>query len=362
MKYDSCLIDYFINNVSKEFGLDHAKIQATWANTLEEHPPQQTDYIAFMKEQRALLKKEQPDLKFGQISKMIGERWREHKKSKKPKGNAYLEFAKKERPIVRQQFPLMKFGEISKEVAKRWKALHLPPPPPVPIIEPIPHVQCVLDEPIDINEPAKKKDVSELGEFVKSLPEYTMTFKDGETCSVPLVCTPWYVMKAIKENFNEDDIFWGGEVTPIPSPPPRQAVVDGEDRIPSHVWERWNDFCRNYYLMFFKGKPIEEIEYWCGAYAVPKGPRMQMIINIVENEWWHSHYYYKKKRGYYLDDDVYKWRLTLPASKHTERSYMNPKEWKQYLQDSYQYLYWPDRRIARDNTPYWNCKKTSHPV
>lgn len=354
MKYENSFIQQFIANVSKQFNIESGEIRAVWERTLEENPPQQTDYVTFMKEQRSILKQEQPSLTFGEVSKIIGGRWREEKeKNKKIKTNKYLEFSKTERAVVRQQYPLMKFGEVSKEVGKRWKALQDQAPPPVTIVEPVPVVQNGVVE-------KKKRHISELGDFIKSLPEYTMTFKDGETCSIPLVATPWYVMKAVKENFNEEDILWEGEVTPIPSPPPGRAVVDEEDRIPSHVWDRWNDFCRNHYLMFFKGQPLSEIEYWCGVYAVSKGPRTQMIINIVENEWWHSHYYYKKKYGYYFDDDVYKWRLTLPASNHTERFYMNPEEWKKYLDDSYSYLHWPDRRAARDNTPYWGCKRVTN--
>ena len=60
-------------------------IETIWNNTKENNPIEYTPYITFVKEQRPLIKKENPTMSFGEISKEVGKLWKIEKEKQPPK-------------------------------------------------------------------------------------------------------------------------------------------------------------------------------------------------------------------------------------------------------------------------------------
>jgi hypothetical protein len=312
MKYSDKFIQIFIENISKSLSIKMQDIETIWNSTKENNPIEYTPYITFVKEQRPLIKKQNPSMSFGEISKEVGKLWKIEKDKQPPKTKPYLDFVKTEGAMIRKENPKLTFSEVSKELGKRWNKKKNPKK-----LEPI--------------------------NLLENIKEYEMTTKEGDTVKVPLVATPWLVTKAIQENFDEKEIIYC-EPTPPPSPGPDQDIEDEDEKIPDAVWTRWNDFCKHHYERFFKDKPLDYLVKACRGNMLPVGPRNKMIMDIVEDKWYSDHQYKQKKYGLNTDKDVYEYRL----------QFCRDDAQKKHMAEVYEYLKWPpivrqpwkDRRIV----------------
>jgi hypothetical protein len=145
------------------------------------------------------------------------------------------------------------------------------------------------------------------------------------------------VTKAIEENYDGDIVYC--EPTPPPSPGSDKEVEEEEEYVDQTAW---NDFCRNYYNLFYKNLSLMDLKQTCITNMVPTGSRNRMIAKLVEDEWYSFHNYVKKKYGLNDDEAVYKYRL---ARALTDAQ-------KAYVHKVYAYLSWPSRvrRSEEDNT------------
>jgi hypothetical protein len=113
--------------------------------TSPKHSP--TPYIAFCSEMRPVIKKQHPDMSFGEVAKELGARWKsmdDKTKAAYMKGvtpfegtaktksaptnrqkspSPYITFCSKMRAVVKKERPDMSFGEVAKELGARWRRL-----------------------------------------------------------------------------------------------------------------------------------------------------------------------------------------------------------------------------------------------
>lgn len=312
MKFTQNCIDLFIEKIMATHGIDKQNLDSLWNDSIKESPPKVNRYIEFMKEERKKIKIEEPTLKFGEVSKLIGERWKEEKKKQpvEKKINKYLEFAKEQREAIKKEKPDLKFGEVSKLIGARWKKREEP----------------------------KKPIEKSIKEIIDNIQEYELKGLNGEVTKVPLEWTPWLIDKELKKNnINPEDLVYDVE-TPPPSPGPEMEVYDEEECIDKNIWKKWNDWCQNYYIKFVKEKKtLEELRDFCTSNDLPVGPRNVMLVRYVEYSWYSMHHFMKRRRGIERDVDFYKNLLKIESKFEGENHRRNEKR----IEEIYSYLKLP---------------------
>lgn len=81
--------DAFIKQVAYKFeGVSEDELRTMWNDVCGTKPKKTSNFQRFCKEQRPKLKTDEPDLKFGDVNKRLGELWRELSQDDK---NSYSE-------------------------------------------------------------------------------------------------------------------------------------------------------------------------------------------------------------------------------------------------------------------------------
>lgn len=319
MKFTQNCIDLFIQKIKASHGIDQEKLERLWGESIQESPPKVSRYIEFMKEERKKIREEEPNLKFGEISKRIGARWKEEKQ-KQPtpkKVNPYLVFAKEQRKAIKKEKPDLKFGEVSKLIGARWKERNNPPTK---------------------NKHKEEPPTKSIKEIIDNIQEYELKGANGEVTKVPLEWTPWLIDKELKKhNINPEDLVYDVE-TPPPSPGPEMEVYEEDECIDKDIWNKWNDWCQNYYLKFVKGKKtLEELRDFCTGNDLPVGPRNVMLVRLVEYSWYSMHHFMKRRRGIERDVDFYKNLLKIEGKFEGDHH----RETEKRIEEIYSYLKFP---------------------